>query len=160
VEAVRICAEGLVGPERLLTEAHARYRTPLAVTEAHLGGPSDERARWFSYVWHGAEAARSAGVPVRAVTAWALLGAYGWDKLVTENGGSYESGAFHIEGGELVETPYAGFLRAVGRGTPSLSEGGWWRHPSRVLYCEGEPTVLDSVLDHSETIDSVSQSAP
>lgn len=159
VEAVRICAEGLVGPARLLGEAHERYRTPLAVTEAHLGGSAEERARWFSYVWHGAEAARHAGVPVWAVTAWALLGSYGWDRLVTEGSCSYEPGAFQIENGALVSTPYADFLRAVGRGTPCVAEGGWWRHADRLLYSEGAPTVLDEVLVQTDTSDSVSSSA-
>ena len=159
VEAVRICADGLVGPATLLTEAYQRYRTPLAVTEAHLGGNAEERARWFSYVWHGAEAARHAGVPVRAVTAWALLGSYGWDRLVTEGSCSYEAGAFQVEDGVLVATPYADFLRAVGQGTACVAEGGWWRHPERLLYCEGAPTVLDEVLVQTDTIESVSSSA-
>jgi dTDP-4-dehydrorhamnose reductase len=139
VEAVRVCEEGLVGPGELLQQAHVRYHTPLAITEAHLAGTHEERALWFSYVWHGAETARRAGVPVRAVTAWALLGSYGWDKLVTQGACSYETGAFHIEDGRVVETPYAAFLRALSQGAPLLVEGGWWRHADRLLY---QPTVL------------------
>jgi dTDP-4-dehydrorhamnose reductase len=152
VEAVRICRDGLLGPTALLTEAYQRYRTEVAITEAHLGGPAEERARWFSYVWQSAEAARRAGVPVRAVTAWALLGSYGWDKLVTRGPCSYEAGAFTIEGDALVETPYASFLRAVAQGAPCVSDGGWWRHSERLLYAEAD-------ADQMETIESASRSA-
>lgn len=149
VEAVRVCADGLLGPGPLLIQAHRRYGTPLAVTEAHLGGSAEERARWFSYVWHGAEAARAGGVPVRAVTAWALLGCYGWDKLVTQGACSYEAGAFQIVDDALSETPYAEFLRAVARGAPQVAEGGWWRHPDRLLYGESERLPLDESVRQS-----------
>jgi dTDP-4-dehydrorhamnose reductase len=138
VEAVRVCCSGLHGPARLLIEAFERYRTPLAITEAHLGGPPDEQARWFSYLWQGAEAARAVGVPVRAVTAWALLGSYGWDRLVVEGASSYEAGAFAVCDGDIVETPYAAFLRAIGQGAPQVVDGGWWRAAERLLYEEEE----------------------
>lgn len=140
VESVRICRDGLIGPGPLLSEAYDRFRTPVAITEAHLAGHPDEQARWFSYVWHGAEAARSEGVAVRAVTAWSLLGSYGWDRLVTEGPCSYESGAFRVEDEQLVETPYADFLRAVGQGAARVVDGGWWRSPERVLYAEPHHT--------------------
>ena len=45
VEAVRVCDSGLVGPGPLLIEAFRRFHTPVAVTEAHLGGSAEERAR-------------------------------------------------------------------------------------------------------------------
>ena len=143
VEAVRVCQRGLLGPAPLLIEAYARYRTKVAITEAHLGGPADEQARWFSYMWHAAQTARDAGVPVQAVTAWALFGSYGWDRLVTAGASSYESGAFQVVGDELAETPYAGFLRAVGQGASTVVDGGWWRSSDRLLYQEEEePTAL------------------
>ncbi len=94
VEAVRVCRSGLRGPGALLTEAYERLGVPLAITEAHLAGSAEERARWLSYVWTSAESARASGVPVQAVTAWALFGSYGWDRLVTEGASSYEAGAF------------------------------------------------------------------
>jgi dTDP-4-dehydrorhamnose reductase len=134
VEAVRVCQPGLLGPGRLLAEAYDRYRTPVAITEAHLAGHSDEQARWFSYIWHAADKLRRSGVPVRAVTAWALCGSYGWDQLVTQGASSYEAGAFEVVDGELLETPYAGFLRAVAQGAPRVVDGGWWRSSERLLY--------------------------
>lgn len=140
VEAVRVCRQGLLGPAVLLREAYARYGTPLAITEAHLAGDPEEQARWFSYVWQAAENLRASGTPVRAVTAWALCGSYGWDHLVTRGASSYESGAFRVADDVLVETPYAGFLRAVAQGTPRVIDGGWWRSSERLLYVE-EPAV-------------------
>ncbi|HYQ18247.1 MAG TPA: family 1 glycosylhydrolase, partial [Polyangiaceae bacterium] len=138
VEAVRVCRSGLVGPARLLTQAYARLRLPLAITEAQLAGCPEDRARWFSFVWAAAEEARAAGVPVVAVTAWALLGSYGWDRLVTRGACSYEAGAFEIKSGRLLETPYAGFLRALGKGTARVVDGGWWRCDDRLLYADPE----------------------
>ena len=144
VEAVRVCGRGLLGPAPLLLEAYARYRTPLVITEAHLAGPAEEQARWFSYIWHAAESARSAGADVRAVTAWALLGSYGWDKLVTQGACSYEAGAFQVVNDELIETPYAGFLRAVGRGAPPVAAGGWWQGRERLLYEEDDTPLREA----------------
>jgi dTDP-4-dehydrorhamnose reductase len=146
VEAVRVCRDGLVGPARLLIEAYQRFRTPVAVTEAHLAGHADEQARWFSFVWQAAEAARRAGVPVKAVTAWALYGSYGWDRLVTAGACSYEAGAFEVRGDELHETPYADFLRAVGQGTPRVVDGGWWRSSERLLYRESDESGWDELM--------------
>jgi dTDP-4-dehydrorhamnose reductase len=117
-------------------DAFHRYQTPLALTEAHLAGHPDEQARWFSFVWHAAESVRRAGGQVRAVTAWALCGSYGWDQLVTRGPCSYEPGAFRVEDGELSETPYAGFLRVIAQGAPRVVDGGWWQGAERLLYEE------------------------
>jgi dTDP-4-dehydrorhamnose reductase len=154
VDAVRVCRSGLLGPARLLIEAQRRFGGPVAITEAHLAGTPEDRARWFSYLWHAAETARGAGVPVRAVTAWALLGSYGWDRLVTDGPCSYEAGAFEVVAQELQETPYAAFLRAVGRGAACVAEGGWWRHPARLLYEEEE-----GLTDQASTDLDVSRTA-
>lgn len=139
VAAVRVLADGPDGPERLLREAWHRYGRPLAITEAHLGGPADERVRWLHELWDAARRVRAAGGDVRAVTAWSLLGAYDWDSLLLRDDGSYEPGVFDVrEGGDPVPTPLAELVRdlaLLGESRhPALAAPGWWRRPERLLY--------------------------
>ena len=135
VEAVRGCPDCVVGLEGLLREAWDRYRLPMAVTEAHLGCTREDQLRWLADIWAGARAARSAGVDVRAVTAWSLLGAYDWDSLVTRPQGNYESGAFDVRSGEPRLTALGRLVRTLATGRepdhPLLAIPGWW-HPGRV----------------------------
>ena len=81
---------------RLLSDAWERYRSPLAVTESHLGCTREEQMRWLLETWCGESTARSSGLPVLAVTAWALFGSYDWDSLLTHSSGHYEPGAFDV----------------------------------------------------------------
>lgn len=134
VEAVRVCAEGLLGPANILRAAHQRYRRPVVMTEAHIGSAADQQASWLAYAWSSALEARQAGADVRAVTAWALLGAHGWDRLVTEEGGRYEPGPLCLKNGTLEPTPLAHFLKQLARGTLPASERGWWTQPERLSY--------------------------
>ncbi len=139
VEAVRVCAEGIDGPAARLRETWDRYGGPLALTETHLGADADEQIRWFQEVWDAATEIRREGVDVRAITAWALLGVYDWDSLVTRPLGHYEPGAFTLcGGGEPQPTALAAMLRDLGaRGRhahPALETPGWWRRPERLLY--------------------------
>jgi dTDP-4-dehydrorhamnose reductase len=94
VEAARACE--LAGPQRLLEGAWGRYRIPLALTEVQLGCSRDEQLRWLNELWKAAGAARARGADVRAVTAWAALGAYDWDSLLTRPRGHYEPGLFDL----------------------------------------------------------------
>lgn len=73
IEAVRARPEGFCEPQRLLHAALERYGIPLAITEAHLGCTREEQMRWLGEMWSAAHAARRAGVPVAAVTAWSLF---------------------------------------------------------------------------------------
>ena len=134
VEAVRVCADGLVGPTPLLCAAHERYRKPVVVTEAHIGCTPDQQASWFAYVWRAALEARLLGAQVDAVTAWALFGAYGWDRLVTEGAGRYEPGALSLASGVPEPTPLAHFLRQLTEGQLGETEPGWWTQEDRLLY--------------------------
>jgi hypothetical protein len=68
VEAVRVLRDGPAGPRRLLAEAWTRYRTPIAITEAHLGCTREDQMRWLLEVWNAARSLRAAGIPVVAVT--------------------------------------------------------------------------------------------
>ena len=95
-EAVRVLAGGIAGPTALIREAWDRFGWPLAVTEAHLGCTREEQLRWFMEVWEAACQAKREGIDMRAVTAWAVLGSYDWDSLMTRPQGSYECGAFDV----------------------------------------------------------------
>ncbi len=148
-EAVRVLAGGGGGVDTVLEEAWQRYRIPLAITETHLGCSRDEQLRWLYDVWQAAISARTRGTDVLAVTAWALLGSYDWDSLLTDFCGHYEPGAYDVRGpgrprltalGRLVsrlthgpDTP-----EALAAEFPSIREPGWWRRSSRYLpHCAG-----------------------
>lgn len=138
VEAVRVCAEGVAGPKALMKETWERYRLPLAITEAHLGCTREEQLRWFKEVWDGAKVLQREGVDVRAVTAWALLGAYDWHNLLTRDEGRYEPGVFDLRAPSPRPTALATMLRDVAAGRDHdhavVSTPGWWRRLDRLSY--------------------------
>jgi len=138
LEAVRARPHGIAGHRAVLTEAWARYHTPLAITEAHLGCTPEEQIRWLSEAWEGAVAAREDGADVRAVTLWSIFGAYDWDSLVTLRRGHYEPGAYDVRGPVPQPTALAAVARELathGRSEhPLLEMPGWWRRPERLLH--------------------------
>ncbi|MBX9680230.1 MAG: sugar nucleotide-binding protein [Gemmataceae bacterium] len=138
VEAVRILPEGNDGPAKLLKEAWDRFRIPIAITEAHLGCTREEQVRWLHHMWRQAYAARASGVDVRAVTAWALLGSFDWDSLVTQARGRYEPGAFDVRGPVPHATALATLIRELANDlpptSPVLAQPGWWERPERLLF--------------------------
>lgn len=134
VEAVRVCSDGLIGPSRILLDAHRRYGRPLVITEAHIGCAPAQQASWLSYVFRAALDARDRAADVRAVTVWALLGAFGWDRLVTQGRGAYEPGVFNLAEGLPRETELTHFVRSLARGERLETEPGWWTRPERLLY--------------------------
>lgn len=129
VEAVR--RVGLVGLGHLLGEAWARYRLPLAVTEAHLAGTREEQLRWLLELWEETQQAREQGADIRAFTAWSLFGACDWDQLCTAASGRYEPGAFDVRSRPPRATALAGLVSELASGRrpshPVLSGEGWWR---------------------------------
>ncbi len=138
VEAVRVEFSGDVGPEARIQEAWQRYHIPLAITEAHLGCTSDEQLRWFRQVWNAVRNQQRNGVDIRAVTAWAILGSFDWNSLLTTQNGYYEPGAFDVRSGEPQPTALAGMLQRVAQGHspehPAAQEPGWWLRPERIYY--------------------------
>jgi dTDP-4-dehydrorhamnose reductase len=138
VEAVRLRPEGLAGPYVLLTEAWERYRLPLAITEVHNGCTREEQMRWFLEVWDAAAQLKADGVDLRAVTMWALLGAFDWNSLVTRDEGHYEPGAFDLRSPEPRSTALASMVRELALGGrashPVLDMPGWWRRSKRLVY--------------------------
>lgn len=138
VEAVRVLAEGIAGPRRLLEEVWERYNLPVAVTEAHLGCTREEQLRWLKEVWDAARDLRKDGVDVRAVTAWALIGAYDWNTLLTCQDGHYEPGVFDLRASRPRPTALARMLCDLAEtgehDHPVLDAPGWWRRLDRIIY--------------------------
>ena len=139
--AVRASAQGVSGPGRLLREAWQRYRLPLVITEAQLNCTREEQMRWFAEIWRDARALRQQeGVDVRAVTLWALLGAFNWTNLLTrDDPDSYEPGAFDLRASGPRPTALATLARTLARDGdtdhPVLRVPGWWKRPERFA-CE------------------------
>ena len=138
VEASRAPLEGIGGMSGVLSEVWERYQQPLAITEAHLGGPREEQLRWLDETWRGAVALRDEGADVRAVTLWSLLGAYDWHCLVTRDCGMYESGVFDLRAPAPRPTALAHAARELATSGvlshPALATPGWWRRPERMRY--------------------------
>ncbi len=138
IEAVRVRVEGMAGPADRLREAWQRYHLPLAITEVHNGCTREEQLRWFMEIWRAATAARAGGIDVRAITAWALLGAYDWNSLVTRDEGVYEPGLFDVRAAQPRPTALARLVTELAAGRqpqhPVLASAGWWRRPQRLLY--------------------------
>ena len=149
VEAVRVLAEGTGGIRGMIQETWERYGLPVAITEAHLGCTREEQMRWLLEAWTSAQDARADGVDMRAVTAWALLGSYDWNSLLTRFEGTYEPGIYDMRSGTPRPTALAGLLNDLGHGQepahPVLAAPGWWRRPKRLLY---PPVVTGEQFTH------------
>ena len=136
VEAVRVLPESVVDVSGLLREAWKRYRLPVAITEVHLGCSVNEQIRWMAESWEGLLTARRSGVDCVAMTAWALLGSYYWNELVTCENGHYEPGVFEVRLGMPVATELAKVVKQIAAGKApiheALSQRGWWHHRERI----------------------------
>jgi dTDP-4-dehydrorhamnose reductase len=139
VEAVRAREGGIAGHAAHLIDAWRRYRLPVALTEVHLNCTREEQVRWLLEAWHGAHTAARQGAHVVAITPWALLGSFDWDSLVTAPRGHYEPGAFDVRSAAPRPTRVASAIRELASGVipgdAVKQSQGWWRRPSRLLYC-------------------------
>src|SRR5215212_3430424 len=133
VLAARFIDRDRVGPEGLLRAAWERYGRPLAITEAHNSGHREEQLRWLDEIWRAACAVRRDGADVRAVTIWSLLGAYGWDTLVTGATDTYEPGAFDLRAPVPRPTAVAKAVHDLATHHevthPVARSAGWWHRP-------------------------------
>jgi dTDP-4-dehydrorhamnose reductase len=120
----------LAGIAALCAQAYDRYGLPLAITEAHMGCTREEQLRWIAEVFAGARAARESGIPLRAITAWSMLGAYDWHCLVTADVGRYEVGLFDVRSPvprpTALARAWAKFARGEDYAHPVLASAGWW----------------------------------
>lgn len=137
-EVVRVHIDQPSGLSVLLEEAWKRFGKPIAITEAHLHCHREEQLRWFSYVWNTCLKAKTKGIPIQAVTAWALLGSYGWDQLLTQANGTYEPGVFDIRSGKPRPTALTHYIKQITHAKdcqhPLTEVEGWWERPTRILY--------------------------
>lgn len=149
VEAVRCPAASVAGIGSLLNEAWQRYGLPIAITEAHIDATRDDQVRWLAEIWGAARGALRRGVDIRAVTAWALLGSYDWNSLVTQELGYYEPGAFDLRGAEPRKTAVGHLIGELAAGREPchaiLDGPGWWNRPGR-----HHPRPLQSVDGDSQ----------
>lgn len=138
VEAVRVVLPAPGGLEGALEESWGRYGLPLAVTEAHNGCTREEQVRWLREAWETAQRLRARGAPIEAVTAWALLGSYDWNSLLTRRLGHYEPGVFDLRGPAPRPTAAAALLKSLGDPAaerhPMADGPGWWRRDIRLEF--------------------------
>jgi dTDP-4-dehydrorhamnose reductase len=138
VEVVRVGNAQLSGPYELLKEAWDRYQLPMAVTEVHLHCTREEQLRWIKSIWDAATKLANEGVDIKGVTAWALLGSYGWNRLLTQPRGDYEPGILDVRSGYPRATVLAKLLKSYANNKqfthPVLDEQGWWERDIRVAY--------------------------
>lgn len=135
VEAVRVLEPS--GLNELLKETWERYRTPIAVTEVHMHCTREDQLRWWTEAWNTCVKATQDGIPVKAVTAWAMLGAYDWNSLMIRDDKHYESGVFDCRNGVARKTVLARAVASNANGKdfhhPVLEEKGWWHRSDRFL---------------------------
>ena len=114
-------------------DALRRYGRPVAVTECHIWSSREQQMRWLVDTWRDASALRREGYDVRAVTIWALLGTFDWDRLVVEEGTHYESGVYDVRGGRARETALGAIARQLATGREPMhaviSGPRWWKAP-------------------------------
>lgn len=138
VEVVRTGHAEILGVKGLLKEAWNYFKLPMAITEVHLHCTREEQLRWFNCVWTSANELKDEGVAIEAVTAWAMLGSHGWNKLLTEENGQYESGVFDIRSGVPRPTILTKIIRSYSKGHsfshPVLDDEGWWKSDKRIIY--------------------------
>lgn len=129
----------------VLREAWDRYALPLALTEVHIGCTREEQMRWARVAWKAAHSAQAAGVDVRAVTAWSVLGSHDWDRLVTAEG-AYEPGLFDIRSAPPRATALARHWQALAAGDVHdvAAQPGWWQHAGRLTFARSPRAAAGS----------------
>ena len=151
VELVRVPYDKPHGFKLLMKELWDRYRLPIVVTEAHLHCSREEQMKWFRELYDSSTELKKEGMDLRAVTAWSVLGAYGWSKLLTCENGEYERGTFDVSSGQRRPTAMVGMIKKlVNEGnfsSPILSGEGWWKCESRFYFNKNKLIQMDQ-LEH------------
>lgn len=138
IETVLVPMKEENGPALLLKEAWQHLGLPLAITECHLHSTREDQMRWFHTMWQTVNEVKDEGVDIRAITAWALFGLYGWNCLVTKPCGDYEPGVFNLSSGCPRPTALARVLQELTEHKvyyhPVLENEGWWQRSTRKQY--------------------------
>ena len=129
--AVRATPPLASGFAEILKRYWLQYERPVALTEVHMACTREEQLRWIVEAWDGMKEASRDGVSVRAMCVWSLLGAYDWNRLVTEETGAYESGVFDVRSTPPRTTALFAAVRSLATTGDLrhhvLSQRGWWR---------------------------------
>jgi dTDP-4-dehydrorhamnose reductase len=138
VEAVRVVMQKPYGLSLLLNEIWTRYRIPIGLTEVHLQCSRDEQVRWLKEVYDIAVKTKQDGIDICGITSWALFGSYGWDRLLTDFPGNYETGAFDACNKKVRPTAVAKLIASLINDTPIFNEitniPGWWKCDERYFW--------------------------
>lgn len=147
VEAVRVRLNEPSGFKLLVNEVWTRYKIPLVLTEVHINCDYDNQIRWFGQIRNMCIELLESGIDIQAITVWAMLGSFGWNRLLTEAGGHYESGAFDVSSGFPSATPLADYVEELDSNPffahAALREQGWWEEDSRFIFDLYPPEVLE-----------------
>lgn len=156
VEVVRVGNTEPTGLYGLLKEAWERYGLPMAVTEMHLHCTREEQLRWIKYVWEAADKLSKENVDIQGVTAWAILGSFGWNRLLTKPDGDYEAGVLDVLSGKPRNTALATMLKSLATtgkyDHPLLNGKGWWEREIRAVYNRNEIIPNDIDLPQSPPV--------
>ena len=150
IEAIRIPLSQPNGLSVLLIEAWEKYGLPIAITEVQLNCSREDQKRWFKEIWDICLMLIGKGIEISAITAWSLLGAFGWDKLLTAHDMTYEVGAFDIRSGVPRPTGLTRMIKSLAEVQdyvhPILEHKGWWQKENRFIYESKKKTSL--IKDH------------
>ena len=130
-EAVRVPDAQPAGPEALIKEMWQRYGLPLAITEVHLHCSREEQLRWFRFMYDTAASLIKQHIPVKGITAWALLGSSGWSNLLAGDHFEYETGAFDLSAGYPRITALGRYIQDLQNARENFDHivrlPGWWQ---------------------------------
>lgn len=152
-EAVRVNHGQDSGIQVLLREASERLQIPLALTEVHLNCTREEQLRWFHEIYSKCCELKEEGINLVAITAWSLLGAFGWNRLLTcDQNMDYEPGAFQIVNNQMRKTALAKLIKStisehqvssIGIQDSLLLKEGWWNRSMR-FFDDFEKEIMET----------------
>ncbi|MEO6329842.1 MAG: family 1 glycosylhydrolase [Ginsengibacter sp.] len=154
VEAIRVNHNNPFGLKVLIKEAWERFGLPIAITEAQLNSTREEQLKWLWQIWNICRDLVIEGIDIKAVTAWSLLGSFGWDRLLTSTKMEYEAGVFDIRSGFLRATALAELLKSIKAEQPYfhpvLNDKGWWQRETRFSIFKKQNPVIHVYPDDNK----------